>query len=164
MNPNVLTQFNSTPQPRQFILLNEQQNEIIVPNGWKRLIDENGLVFYKTPSNIILKSRQEINNYLLSSNTCKCGLECPLDINKIFNFDPKYKSINGESSSNNNNKTCCVHSSPSSAIINNNNKQEIKIKSPNKRKPIPQPLAPSPNPNNHESTQIPKKRVENQNK
>jgi hypothetical protein len=69
---------------------NSSGNEVTcVPYGWKRAIDENGLVFYASPSGVSLRTKKEIHAYLLSANTCKCGLSCPLDIDKTFSFDPK---------------------------------------------------------------------------
>ncbi|CAG0893197.1 unnamed protein product [Cyprideis torosa] len=46
----------------------------------------------KLPSNIKLKSLKEVTNYLLSDGTCKCGLTCPLNVEQVFNFDPKRPS------------------------------------------------------------------------
>ena len=156
LNPNLLSQYNSTNSTRNTLIqisntaqfVNDQQKqmlmpsdhaerqkqdqdaylEIIVPVGWKRSVDENGLVFYKSPSNIVLKSRQEISNYLLSSNTCKCGLECPLDINKVFNFDPKYQSILSYNNGDELNKTCCMHVIRQQKSNNDSNKSSYKRK------------------------------------
>lgn len=44
-------------------------------------------LFY-SPSEIYLHSLQEIAVYLQTEGTCKCGLECPLMLNKVFNFNP----------------------------------------------------------------------------
>ena len=44
--------------------------------------------FY-SPSNIELKSFDELKEYLLRDGTCKCGLECPLELPKLFDFDTK---------------------------------------------------------------------------
>ena len=41
-----------------------------------------------SPSNICLVSCEEIRTYLSQNNTCKCGLECPLIVERTFNFDP----------------------------------------------------------------------------
>ena len=141
LNPNVLTQYNSACAARNTLiqisntkqLVSDQQQEqqqknsfeVLVPTGWKRSIDENGLVYYISPSNVMLKSKQEISNYLLSSNTCKCGLECPLDIDKIFNFDSKFASIFNNSQIELN-KSCCLHILKQKPLENNNNNNESK--------------------------------------
>lgn len=41
---------------------------------------------YVSPSGTALSSLDEVKTYLLSDGTCKCGLECPLIIHKVFNF------------------------------------------------------------------------------
>lgn len=58
-----------------------------IPMGWKRDLI-NGRVVYITPSNFFLWSLDEVVGYLLSDGTCKCGLDCPLIIHQVFNFDP----------------------------------------------------------------------------
>lgn len=58
-----------------------------IPPGWKRDLI-NGRVVYITPSNCLLWSIDEVVGYLLSEETCKCGLDCPLFIHQVFNFDP----------------------------------------------------------------------------
>jgi hypothetical protein len=70
---------------------------IEVPLGWSRTIEitantKEKKVVYKSPTCVALNSIQEIKAYLLSDNTCKCGLECPLNVNTRFNFDPTYES------------------------------------------------------------------------
>lgn len=44
-------------------------------------------MFYFSPSNIPLSSSQEVQEYLSSDGTCKCGLQCPILLDKVFNFD-----------------------------------------------------------------------------
>ncbi|KRT86587.1 hypothetical protein AMK59_963, partial [Oryctes borbonicus] len=44
-----------------------------------------------SPSNTALSSLDQVKEYLLTPGTCKCGLECPLKCDKVFNFDPKKK-------------------------------------------------------------------------
>jgi hypothetical protein len=88
-------------------IANSEQSITHVPSGWKRTIDENGLVFYSSPSGVSLRSKSEIHTYLLSANTCKCGLNCPLDIDKTFSFDSKITAVNCVLSANNN--SCCAH-------------------------------------------------------
>ena len=40
-----------------------------------------------SPSGIELKSKEDIKEYLLKEGTCKCGLECPLELDSLFDFD-----------------------------------------------------------------------------
>ncbi|XP_057194377.1 methyl-CpG-binding domain protein 5 isoform X1 [Triplophysa rosa] len=58
-----------------------------VPVGWQRKAQE-GPVSYISPSGTVLRSVDEVKVYLRTDGTCKCGLECPLVVNKVFNFDP----------------------------------------------------------------------------
>lgn len=58
---------------------------IHVPIGWQRRV-EGGQVVYVSPSGTVLSSLDEVKTYLLTDGTCKCGLECPLIIHKVFNF------------------------------------------------------------------------------
>uniref|UniRef100_W5UDU5 Methyl-CpG-binding domain protein 6 n=1 Tax=Ictalurus punctatus TaxID=7998 RepID=W5UDU5_ICTPU len=58
-----------------------------VPVGWQRKV-EDGAVAYISPSGKVLCSVEEVRVYLLTDGTCKCGLECPLVLHKVFNFDP----------------------------------------------------------------------------
>ncbi|KAI3357273.1 hypothetical protein L3Q82_015729 [Scortum barcoo] len=58
---------------------------IHVPIGWQRRV-EGGQVIYVSPSGTTLSSLEEVKTYLLTDSTCKCGLECPLIIHKVFNF------------------------------------------------------------------------------
>uniref|UniRef100_UPI0037E7694D methyl-CpG-binding domain protein 5 isoform X2 n=1 Tax=Semicossyphus pulcher TaxID=241346 RepID=UPI0037E7694D len=58
---------------------------IQVPIGWQRRVD-GGQVIYVSPSGTALSSLDEVKTYLLTDGTCKCGLECPLIIHKVFNF------------------------------------------------------------------------------
>ncbi|XP_041371363.1 uncharacterized protein LOC121384943 [Gigantopelta aegis] len=58
-----------------------------VPFGWRRTT-EDGEVIYYSPSNTRLTSYHEVCKYLVSDGTCKCGIECPLQVEKVFNFDP----------------------------------------------------------------------------
>jgi len=44
-----------------------------------------------SPSNICLRSPDEIRHYLLKEGTCKCGLQCPLIIDKTFVFDARQR-------------------------------------------------------------------------
>nr|XP_057939995.1 mucin-2 [Doryrhamphus excisus]XP_057939996.1 mucin-2 [Doryrhamphus excisus]XP_057939997.1 mucin-2 [Doryrhamphus excisus]XP_057939998.1 mucin-2 [Doryrhamphus excisus]XP_057939999.1 mucin-2 [Doryrhamphus excisus]XP_057940000.1 mucin-2 [Doryrhamphus excisus]XP_057940001.1 mucin-2 [Doryrhamphus excisus]XP_057940002.1 mucin-2 [Doryrhamphus excisus]XP_057940004.1 mucin-2 [Doryrhamphus excisus]XP_057940005.1 mucin-2 [Doryrhamphus excisus] len=58
---------------------------IHIPIGWQRRAD-GGQVVYVSPSGTSLSSLDEVKTYLLTDGTCKCGLECPLVIHKVFNF------------------------------------------------------------------------------
>ncbi|KFO34674.1 Methyl-CpG-binding domain protein 5 [Fukomys damarensis] len=60
---------------------------IQVPVGWQRRVDQNG-VLYVSPSGSLLSCLEQVKTYLLTDGTCKCGLECPLILPKVFNFDP----------------------------------------------------------------------------
>ncbi|MEE6471728.1 hypothetical protein FKM82_009350 [Ascaphus truei] len=59
-----------------------------VPVGWQRRV-EPGTVVYVSPSGTIVTSMDQLRTYLVTDGTCKCGLECPLNIYKVFNFDPR---------------------------------------------------------------------------
>ncbi|XP_060063180.1 serine-rich adhesin for platelets-like [Ylistrum balloti] len=61
-------------------------NPVIVPFGWRRVVEEGAIVYY-SPSNTKLSSTQEIGQYLSREGTCKCGLECPVLVEKVFSFD-----------------------------------------------------------------------------
>ncbi|XP_071943581.1 uncharacterized protein [Antedon mediterranea] len=60
----------------------------IVPIGWRREL-QNGVVTYFSSSGFKLTSIPEIKAYLATEGTCKCGLQCPLIVDKVFNFDCK---------------------------------------------------------------------------
>ncbi|XP_068612567.1 methyl-CpG-binding domain protein 5 [Brachionichthys hirsutus] len=59
-----------------------------VPIGWRRRADRSGGVVYLSPSGSLLCSLEQVKTYLLTDGTCKCGLECPLVLHKVFSFDP----------------------------------------------------------------------------
>uniref|UniRef100_H3D376 MBD domain-containing protein n=1 Tax=Tetraodon nigroviridis TaxID=99883 RepID=H3D376_TETNG len=61
------------------------QPTVHIPIGWQRRV-EGGQVIYVSPSGAALSSLEEVKTYLLSDGTCKCGLECPLIVHKVFNF------------------------------------------------------------------------------
>ncbi|KAL2081172.1 hypothetical protein ACEWY4_023025 [Coilia grayii] len=58
-----------------------------VPIGWQRQVDH-ARVVYISPSGSVLACLEQVKSYLLTDGTCKCGLECPLILSKVFNFDP----------------------------------------------------------------------------
>ncbi|CAL8289947.1 unnamed protein product [Lota lota] len=59
-----------------------------VPIGWQRKAEPSKGVIYISPSGSVLASYDHVKAYLLTDGTCKCGLECPLILHKVFNFDP----------------------------------------------------------------------------
>ncbi|XP_041834982.1 methyl-CpG-binding domain protein 5-like [Melanotaenia boesemani] len=59
-----------------------------VPIGWQRKAEHGSSVAYVSPSGSVLSSLEQVKSYLLTDGTCKCGLECPLILHKVFNFDP----------------------------------------------------------------------------
>ncbi|KAJ3584408.1 hypothetical protein NHX12_014903 [Muraenolepis orangiensis] len=59
-----------------------------VPVGWQRRAELGKGVVYVSPSGSALASYDQLKAYLLTDGTCKCGLECPLILHKVFNFDP----------------------------------------------------------------------------
>ncbi|CAF3801701.1 unnamed protein product [Rotaria sp. Silwood1] len=69
---------------------------IPVPYGWQRRILAPDLVVYLSPTNIILDSLDAIRQYLETPSSCKCGLQCPLIVDKVFNFDSTIKSKSWE--------------------------------------------------------------------
>jgi len=69
---------------------------IAVPYGWQRRILASDLVVYLSPTNAILDSFDAIRRYLESPTSCKCGLQCPLIVDKVFNFDSNVKSKSWE--------------------------------------------------------------------
>ncbi|XP_038608705.1 methyl-CpG-binding domain protein 6 [Tachyglossus aculeatus] len=58
-----------------------------VPEGWQRHL-RRGAVHYVSPSGVELVSLEQTRTYLLSDDTCKCGLSCPVRLPQVFNFDP----------------------------------------------------------------------------
>lgn len=45
-----------------------------------------------SPNNSRLRSLENVIEYLKTDGTCKCGLECPFFIHKVFNFDARIPS------------------------------------------------------------------------
>lgn len=94
--------------------LNNKEKCIQIPNGWQRLVETNSYsIVYKSPSGVQFNSLDEIKSYLLEVDTCKCGLECPLNIYETFNFDVTVKNLPSSSSltdlSNKLITNCCFH-------------------------------------------------------
>ncbi|UJR15166.1 hypothetical protein I4U23_002129 [Adineta vaga] len=69
---------------------------IPVPYGWQRRILAPDLVVYLSPTNAILDSLDAVRQYLETPTSCKCGLQCPLIVEKVFNFDSMIKSKSWE--------------------------------------------------------------------
>ncbi|XP_067020394.1 uncharacterized protein [Acropora muricata] len=85
---------------------------IEIPRGWNRIL-ENGSILYISPNNSRLRSLDHVIEYLTTEGTCKCGLECPLFAQKVFNFDARIpsKPLLSGSNSEPSNSTCkhCVN-------------------------------------------------------
>ncbi|XP_070536571.1 LOW QUALITY PROTEIN: methyl-CpG-binding domain protein 5-like [Ptychodera flava] len=73
-------------QQQQHDSLQSGKEFVKVPFGWQRLV-ENGSVVYVSPNQSLLTCLENVKGYLQTDGTCKCGLECPLVVHKIFNFD-----------------------------------------------------------------------------
>lgn len=117
------TSTNNNNATSQFIA---ESKEIRVPSGWQRLA-ENSSIVYKSPSGCKFHCFQDIRAYLLESDTCKCGLECPLNIYETFNFDINIRSMPLSSLSDLSNKltSCCWHKTPQvSSSSSDNHKQD----------------------------------------
>lgn len=69
-------------------------NFFVNPSLLKVIYISDGISLFPcySPSNVPLCSVEEINDYLLSDSTCKCGLECPVVVAKTFNFDTSLES------------------------------------------------------------------------
>ncbi|CAF0814152.1 unnamed protein product [Didymodactylos carnosus] len=77
------------------ILTNTQVDFIHVPYGWRRVVASD-LVIYLSPTNTVLDSYESVRRYLETPSTCKCGLQCPLVVEKVFNFKPTVQSKSWE--------------------------------------------------------------------
>ncbi|XP_072703276.1 methyl-CpG-binding domain protein 6 isoform X11 [Ciconia boyciana] len=54
-----------------------------MPAGWEHKVEE-GSMCYISPSGTALTSLERTCTYLLADGTCKCGLECPVNMHKQF--------------------------------------------------------------------------------
>lgn len=63
-----------------------------VPPGWRRVLLQ-GKIVYFSPSNQQLWSLEQVSTYLQTDGVCKCGLDCPLTLDRTFNFDPGAPSL-----------------------------------------------------------------------
>ncbi|KAG9432551.1 mucin-17-like [Apis mellifera carnica] len=55
-----------------------------------------GIIEGCIPSSTALGSLDQLKEYLTTVGTCKCGLECPLRPEQVFNFDPKRRFVIGQ--------------------------------------------------------------------
>ncbi|XP_022670995.1 uncharacterized protein LOC111254425 isoform X2 [Varroa destructor] len=56
------------------------------PPGWTRFVNHQGHVVYRTALGHEIHNAKQLRDFLLSDVTCKCGLPCPLIIDKWFDF------------------------------------------------------------------------------
>ncbi|XP_033127335.1 uncharacterized protein LOC117125068 isoform X2 [Anneissia japonica] len=77
-------------QPGSTMEEDGKEKVCIIPIGWRRELDK-GAVAYFSSSGFKLTSIQEIKAYIATEGTCKCGLQCPLMVERVFNFDCKVK-------------------------------------------------------------------------
>lgn len=61
---------------------------VTVPFGWRRVVEAGSIVYYSA-SGVRLTSLSHIVKYLQTDGSCKCGLECPILVDKVFNYDPQ---------------------------------------------------------------------------
>lgn len=80
-----------------------------IPAGWLRQFDLDKSIVYVSPSGLRLKTHQELKSYLLSDQTCKCGLECPLNIFETFNFSPLIENVSATAPSKRKTACMCKH-------------------------------------------------------
>lgn len=91
----------------EFVLTVDKQHEVsIVPIGWQRFV-EAGKVVYFSPTRQRLNSYEQIQLYLQTDGTCKCGLKCPIRIEQVFNFDASVPSLTCDFETGENMK--CLH-------------------------------------------------------
>ncbi|CAF1336847.1 unnamed protein product [Rotaria sp. Silwood1] len=95
ISPNFL-RTKKTIKHHQYDNTNILIESIPVPYGWQRRILSTDIVVYLSPTNTILDSLDAVRHYIESPTSCKCGLQCPLIIDKVFNFDPMKKSKSWE--------------------------------------------------------------------
>ncbi len=51
------------------------------------------IIFLFSPNKSRLRSMEDIKFYLIDSETCKCGLKCPLKAEETFSFNPLVPSV-----------------------------------------------------------------------
>jgi hypothetical protein len=94
--------------------INRKSASLYIPPGWTRCIEEIDnakMIVYTSPTGYRIFSLQDLRNYLLTPNTCKCGLECPLYIHESFCFDPFIDTPNNNTNSisTKSSFSCCNH-------------------------------------------------------
>jgi len=91
-------------------------SKVMVPWGWKRLLLADAVVYF-SPSGIQLKTMEEVQEYLSTEGTCKCGLQCPLTIKTSFDFNPLIPSEGlVPPTSLSNSPAQCIHQSKTLAL------------------------------------------------
>lgn len=75
----------------------------------------NMFLFY-SPTCTRLTSAESVRQYLVTDGTCKCGLECPFHIDKVFNFSSEVISIKWTQSSIKDTGNLCNHKRKYSAM------------------------------------------------
>lgn len=102
---------------------------IEIPRGWSRIL-ENGSILYISPNNSRLRSLDHVIEYLKTEGTCKCGLDCPLFVQNVFNFDARIPSkLIPVGSRSEPSKTGCKHCVADSYDAGNP-KQSAEVKQP----------------------------------
>ncbi|XP_065666954.1 uncharacterized protein LOC100206251 [Hydra vulgaris] len=84
-----------------------EQVAVYVPRGWNR-VTEKGLINYISPNKSRITCLEDMLFYLQYDGTCKCGLKCPLQPEKAFNFDPNVMSRFSDEYDGNNLEPDCV--------------------------------------------------------
>jgi hypothetical protein len=79
-------------EPDLVITVDKQNEVCIVPVGWQRFL-ESGRIVYISPTRQRLVSYDQVQLYLQTDGTCKCGLRCPVRIEHTFNFDASVPSL-----------------------------------------------------------------------
>ena len=91
-----------------------------------------------SPSQICLRSKEEIMRYLMSDRTCKCGLDCPFYIDNVFNFDASLPSRHFKLTKlENDHKTLCKETTKArfatlaqTQIVIENEMKDVKVNKP----------------------------------
>ncbi|EDV20898.1 uncharacterized protein TRIADDRAFT_60568 [Trichoplax adhaerens] len=64
----------------------------MVPIGWKRIRDNN-TIYYVSPTKDKLWNMSDVIKYVTSDGTCKCNLQCPLFLDRVFTFSLDVKQM-----------------------------------------------------------------------
>ena len=85
--------YHANADKNDLVIYIDKANQVTeVPYYWKRKLINNKIV-YITPSKEVINTVEQLNSYLLSDGSCKCGLSCPFFIEEVFNFDPFVESV-----------------------------------------------------------------------